>query len=142
MNLNDSFYKWIKRISSKEMGPACPYAMKALLNKEVILLDDGENIPDQIPLKNGISVCVVPRIGIEYKDLEIVCDYYNEIFKDYLFLNTHPEETLTLRGNKTVWEYPAIIIQRKNELLEARTFLKKIGFYNNWDKEFILDLEI
>lgn len=124
------------------MGPACPYAMKAFLNNEVSLEIDATPIPDIIPLKDGIKVCVVPRIGIEYHDLGAICDYYNEIFPEYLFLDTHPEETLTLRGNKTVWEYPAIIIQRKDELLDARSHLIKSGFYKNWDPNLLKDLGI
>jgi hypothetical protein len=59
-----------------------------------------------------------------------------------LFLDTHPEETLTLRGNKTVWEYPAVIIQDKKELLEARGYLLKRGFYKNWDSELLNELGI
>ena len=142
MNLNKSLYKWIAKISSQEFGPACPYALKALIDNQVILIDDGNNIPDQIPLDDGISVCVVPRIGIDYEDLGKICKYYNEIFPDYIFLDTHPDEKLTLRGQKTVWEYPAIIIQKKEELLEARSHLRKIGFYKNWDKDLLDDLDI
>jgi hypothetical protein len=142
MNLNESLYDWISRISSPKLGPACPYALKAFMNREVILVEDGSTIPDLIPLKDGISVCVVPRIGIEYDDLGMVCEYYNQIFPEYLFLDTHPEETLRLNGNKTVWEYPAIIIQRKGELLDARSHLMKIGFYKNWDRDLLDDLGI
>ena len=116
MNLEESLYKWIVKISSKDFGPACPYALKALINNEVILTDDGVPIPDVLPLKDGVSVCVVPRLGIDYDDLVRVCYYYNKIFPDYIFLDTHPDETLRLNGKKTVWEYPAIIIQNKDEL--------------------------
>ena len=142
MNLKESLHKWIAKISSHELGPAYPYALKALMDNQVILMNDGDNVPDQIPLREGISVCVVPRIGIEYNELGKICDYYNEIFPDYIFLDTHPEETLRLRGQKTVWEYPAIIIQKKDELLEARLNLIKIGFYKNWDLCLLKDLGI
>ncbi len=142
MNLKESLYNWITKISSVQFGPAWPYALKAWLNNEVVIVEDGSNIPDLIPMQNGISVCVVPRIGIDYDDLGMVCDYYNKIFPEYLFLDTHPEETLRLNGNKTVWEHPAIIIQRKDELLEARSHLKKIGFYKNWDRNLLDDLGI
>lgn len=142
MNLSDSLYKWISRIASPEFGPACPYALKAWINKEVILVEDGTNIPYILPLKDGITVCVVPRLGMDYDDLGMVCDYYNKIFHDYIFLDTHPEETLRLNGKKTVWEYSAIIVQRKDELLEARSHLYKIGFYKNWDKDLLDDLGI
>jgi len=142
MNLSDSLYKWILKISSAELGPACPYALKSWTDKEVILVDDGKTIPDLIPLNPGISVCIVPRLGIDYYDLVMICDYYNEIFPEYIFLNTHPEEKLRLRGKKTVWEYPAVIIQNKKELLEARSHLYKIGFYKNWDKDLLDDLGI
>lgn len=142
MNLSDSLYQWISRISSSEYGPACPYAMKAFIDKKVKLEDDGSKIPDLLPLKDDISVCVVPRLGIKYEELSLICNYYNDIFKDYIFLDTHPDETLTLNGKKTVWEHPAIIIQRKDELIEARFNLNKIGFYNNWDKDFLTDLGI
>ncbi len=142
MNLEESLYKWIVKISSKDFGPACPYALKALINNEVILTDDGVPIPDVLPLKDGVSVCVVPRLGIDYDDLVMVCYYYNKIFPDYIFLDTHPDETLRLNGKKTVWEYPAIIIQNKDELLEARSQMNKIGFYKNWDKDLLDDLGI
>jgi hypothetical protein len=142
MNLYDSLYKWVLRISSPELGPACPYALKSWINKEVILSDDGIPIPDLIPLSEGISVCIVPRLGIDYDDLGLICDYYNEIFPEYLFLDTHPEEKLRLNGKKTVWEYPAVIIQRKQELLDARSHLYKIGFYKNWDDDLLQDLGI
>ena len=142
MNFSESLYEWIKKISSPELGPACPYALKAWMDNQVGLAEDGSNIPDQIPLPEGISVCVVPRIGIEYGDLSMICYYYNKIFSEYIFLDTHPEETLRLRGEKTVWEYPAIIIQRKEELLSARSHLKKIGFYKNWDRNLLSDLGI
>ena len=128
--------------ASKDFGPACPYALKALTNNEVILTDDGVPIPDVLPLKDGVSVCVVPRLGIDYDDLVMVCYYYNKIFPDYIFLDTHPDETLRLNGKKTVWEYPAIIIQNKEELLEARSHMNKIGFYKNWDKDLLDDLGI
>jgi len=141
-NLKDSLFSWISRISSPDLGPACPYAMKSFLNNEVHLSEIGVPIPDLIPLREGIKVCVVPKIGISYEDLSKVCDYYNEIFPEYLFLDTHPEETLTLRGNKTVWEYPAVIIQGKKELLEARGYLLKSGFYKNWDSELLNELGI
>lgn len=142
MNLSRSLHEWILRISSPDLGPACPYALKSWINKEVVLSEDGSNIPDLIPLREGISVCVVPRIGMDYDDLVMVCDYYNKIFTDYIFLDTHPEETLRLNGEKTVWEYPAVIIQRKEELLEARSHLYKIGFYKNWDNDLLDDLGI
>lgn len=142
MNLEESLYQWISKISSQDFGPACPYALKAWINKEVVLEDNGSNIPDLIPLPEGISVCVVPRLGMDYDDLGMVCDYYNKIFTDYIFLDTHPDETLRLNGKKTVWEHPAVIIQRKEELLEARSHLYKIGFYKNWDKDLLDDLGI
>jgi len=141
-NLRESLIKWITKLSNPDNGPICPYAMKAWLNNEVVLEDDGKTIPDLIPLEDNVSVCVVPRIGIDYDDLVMICYCYNKLFPDYLFLDTHPDEELTLRGQKTVWEYPAIIIQKKDELLEARSNLIKIGFYKNWDLDLLKDLGI
>lgn len=140
--IEESLHLWIKKISSVEFGPACPYAMKALLNNEVVIKNGGEPIENIIPLPEGISVCVVPRIGITYSDLSNLCDEYNEMFPEYLFLDTHPDETLRLRGKETVWEYPAVIIQRRDELLEARSHLMKIGFYKNWDLDLLESLGI
>ena len=142
MDLKDSLHNWIKKISSSEFGPACPYSMGAWINKEVFLADDSSNILDLVPLKEGTSICVVPMLGISYEELSNLCEEYSNKFEDYLFLDSHPEEKLTLRGNKTVWEYPAILIQRKKEVLEARSYLIKKGFYNNWDKDLLESLEI
>lgn len=142
MELKESLYNWIVKISSNEFGPACPYAMGAWLKKEVLLADDHHNVLDLVPLKEGISICVVPMLGISYDDLSNLCEEYSKKFEDYLFLDSHPEETLTLRGNKTVWEYPAILIQRKKDIIEARNDLIKKGFYNNWDKDLLDSLEI
>lgn len=142
MELKESLYNWIVKISSNELGPACPYAMGAWLKKEVLLVDDHHNVLDLVPLKKEISICVVPMLGISYDDLSNLCEEYSKKFEDYLFLDSHPEETLTLRGNKTVWEYPAILIQRKKDIIEARKDLIKKGFYNNWDKDLLESLGI
>ena len=142
MDLQKSLYDWICFISSVNSGPACPFAMKAWINKEVKLVEDRTNVHDLIPLDENISICIVPHLGISYDELSNLCDNYNLEYNEYLFLNSHPEETLTLRGKKTVWEYPAILIQRKLELEEARKTLSKIGFYKNWDLDFLDSLGI
>jgi len=115
--------------------------MKAWLNREVKLITEQE-IEGLIPFPPDLSVCVVPKIDILYPDLVDLCDQYNTKFPEYIFLDSHPDETLTLRGKKTVWEYPAMLIQRRDELLEARGTLSKMGFYKNWDKDLLDSLGI
>jgi len=140
-NIEKSLYEWIIKLSSKDLGPACPYALKAWIDNKVIITEE-KDIDSLIPLDDKISVCVVLLLGISYTDLSSMCDMFNKKYSDYLFLDTHPEEILTLRGNKTVWEFPAMIIQKKDELLEARAHLKKIGFYKNWDKDLLDSLGV
>jgi hypothetical protein len=103
---------------------------------------DSVDLSTLVPLEDNISVCVVLMAGASYDDLVAISNEYNEKFPEYLFLDTHPEETLTLRGMKTVWDHPGIIIQRRSELLEARNRLVKSGFYKKWDKDLLDSLGI
>lgn len=141
LDIKKSLHNWILRLSSKDLGPACPYALGAWMENKVILTEE-RDIDLLIPLKDKISVCIVLLVGISYDELSLMCEEYNKKYEEYLFLDTHPEETLTLRGNKTVWEFPAMIIQKKDELLEARAHLKKIGFYKNWDNDLLDSLGV
>lgn len=142
MDLKESLIDWIKKISSVSFGPACPYAYTAWLKDEVFLAENNTAIEELIPLKNDIAVCVLPMLDIGYKDLKEMCKKYNEKYDDYIFLDTHPEETLRLRGLKTVWEYPAILIQWKKELKETRNHLMSKGFYDNWDEDLLISLGV
>jgi len=141
-SLKKSLYEWILKISSVESGPICPFALKSWINNEVRFVYDSVDLSTLVPLEDNISVCVVLMAGASYDDLVDISNEYNEKFPEYLFLDTHPEETLTLRGMKTVWDHPGIIIQRRSELLEARNRLLKSGFYKNWDKDLLDSLGI
>jgi len=141
-NLQKSLYEWILRISSLDSGPACPFAMKAWLNDEVKLVENRPTISELVPFTEEISICIVPYLDISYEDLADICDCYNLEYPEYIFLNSHPDETLTLLGKKTVWEHPAMLIQKKSELNDARSLLVKIGFYKNWDKDMLESLGI
>ena len=107
MDLQNSLYNWIARISSTESGPACPFAMKAWLNHEVKLVENGSTISELVPFTEEISICIVPYLEISYGDLADICDCYNLEYPEYVFLNSHPNETLTLMGKKTVWNISA-----------------------------------
>ena len=113
MDLQKSLYDWICFISSVNSGPACPFAMKAWINKEVKLVEDRTNVHNLIPLDENISICIVPHLGISYDELSNLCDNYNLEYNEYLFLNSHPDETLTLRGKKNSLGIPGYTNTKK-----------------------------
>jgi hypothetical protein len=74
------------------------------------------------------------------EDLIVVRNFCNTLDSEFIFLDSHPEDSDLIGGIKSVSILPLIIIQRRKELEEAREILKRGKYYNYWDKKVLDDL--
>lgn len=124
---------WLSRGNlGEEKLPLCPWAKKAILEESVDFWKDEDPL-DLIPLPEQIKVRIVHLPGVLHEKLIEIRNQCNEKEKNFIFLESHPEDTQLIGGMKSVSSLPLILIQRREELLEARKVLQKGKYYSYWD---------
>ena len=136
----DQIREWCFWLSSGILGdeklPLCPWAKKSILEGSVDFWEE-ENPMDLVPLPEDIKVRLIHLPGKSLEDLIIIRDLCNSKFEDFIFLDSHPDDTELIGGIKSVSYLPLILIQRRKEIIKARKFLKKGEYYNYWNPEVL-----
>ena len=132
--------EWAFWLSSGILGeeklPLCPWAKKSILEGSVEFWVD-ENPLDLIPLPEEIKVRIVHLPDKSPEELIEIRDLCNSSGVEFIFLESHPEDPELIGGIRSVSNLALIIIQRREELLEARKILAKGNYYQYWDPEIL-----
>lgn len=143
ITIPDEIKEWAFWLSSGVLGedkiPLCPWAKKSILEGSVDFWE-GESPENLIPLPEEIKVRIVHMPNKSPEDLVVVRNFCNTLDSEFIFLDSHPEDSDLIGGIKSVSILPLIIIQRRKELEEAREILKRGKYYNYWDKKVLDDL--
>lgn len=139
MSFKKSIRDWVKLITGIR---ACPFAHRTLKEGRLLVYEVGTSIDNCLELSSEFDVGLLPMLGYSAEDLEYICLNLNERIPHMIFLDSHPDQQWKVRGHRTSWEYPAILIQRKDELESARRDLQQRGFYSEWDPEFLKILKV
>ena len=142
----------------------CPYAMKAWRDKKVEVFEcDGKIFRQIVELTNIFFNQNEKEIFIlcdkdyeKYKadDLFTFCEMLNSpsgnIVNDIWLIPFHPNAEKDLNEIKDFddtnfvslldYEFTMVFIQRLSQLNEASYFLEKKGYYKEWDKENLTEL--
>ena len=132
--------QWAFWLSSGLLGeeklPLCPWAKRSILEGSVDFWEN-HNPLDLVPLPPGIKVRIVSLPNSNWEDLISIRDEGNRLNKDWVFLESHPEDFQTIGGIKSVFKSPLMLIQSRRELKEAREILKKGNYYFYWDDDVL-----
>ena len=143
ITIPDEIKEWAFWLSSGVLGedkiPLCPWAKKSIIEGSVDFWE-GESPENLIPLPEEIKVRIVHMPNKSPEDLVVVRNFCNTLDPQFIFLDSHPEDSDLIGGIKSVSILPLIIIQRRKELEEAREILKRGKYYNYWDKKVLDDL--
>lgn len=130
---------WIRRISGLK---ACPFAVDSWNRGRVLLLPPNSDPIDALRLLPDYDVAVLPLLDYSEVELTDLCDRMNSDFPRCIFLDSHPNQPWTVGGSRTAWQFPAVLIQDRADLQNARLSLMKSGFYMDWESEFLRELKI
>lgn len=118
----------------------CPYAKTAFLENKVKFYTDveiGNIIKDWND--NDIEVAVINLGDISNYEITLQTELLNRIYMplDFVFLDDHVEneermDDIVFNNGK----YNVLFLQRKSKLDIAAKKLEKLGYYNNWTKEY------
>ena len=143
ITIPDEIKEWAFWLSSGVLGedkiPLCPWAKKSIIEGSVDFWEN-ESPENLIPLPEEIKVRIVHMPNKSPEDLVVVRNFCNTLDSEFIFLDSHPEDSDLIGGIKSVSILPLIIIQRRKELEEAREILKRGKYYNYWDKKVLDDL--
>jgi hypothetical protein len=143
ITIPDEIKEWAFWLSSGVLGedkiPLCPWAKKSIIEGSVDFWED-ESPENLIPLPEEIKVRIVHMPNKSPEDLIVVRNFCNTLDPQFIFLDSHPEDSDLIGGIKSVSILPLIIIQRRKELEEAREILKRGKYYTYWDKKVLDDL--
>jgi len=125
--------EWINNVTRPQEAlggfPVCPYAAKATYCiKECTLSDVG-------PVE-GVDIAIFVVGDCEVCQMMQRCSELNMIYRDYIFLDDHSSEPSYINGVQTnCAKHNVIIVQRRDDLLDARSHLSKTEYYQYWSKE-------
>jgi hypothetical protein len=143
ITIPDEIKEWAFWLSSGVLGedkiPLCPWAKKSIIEGSVDFWED-ESPENLIPLPEEIKVRIVHMPNKSPEDLIVVRNFCNTLDSEFIFLDSHPEDSDLIGGIKSVSILPLILIQRRKEIEEAREILKRGKYYNYWDKKVLDDL--
>jgi hypothetical protein len=118
----------------------CPYAKTAFLDNKVKFFDDTD-LDKVIKEWNDelIEVAVINLGDISSYEISLKTELLNRIYmpSDFIFLDDHVENEE--RMNDIVFnngKYNVLFLQRKSKLDLATKKLEKLGYYQNWTKEY------
>ena len=138
---------WVKRISEKkdELGgfSVCPFAKKALEEKKVFWSYIGAEpeayILRYIESTPDFEVIVFYNLkkDLTDDDLKSIISKLQSKRSDMIFLKDHPDNPGFISGvNTSNGEYPAVLVQPRAKLVEAREKLLRTDYYNYWSDEY------
>lgn len=149
--MEENLIAWIQRISEKkdELGKfsICPYAKSALENKKVFWSYINKE-PDTYILnhiKNYFKDCIDFEVILYYNleknlsdtDLLNIINKLQKERNDLVFLKDHPDNPGFINGLYTGnGEYPVILVQPRDKLMQARNALQKTDYYDYWSEEY------
>lgn len=132
--------EWAFWLSSGILGeeklPLCPWARKAVLDGSVDYYIE-EDPSGLIPLPKEIKVRIVSFPEKTLPELEEIARSCGEKFKDWVFLESHPEDEETIGGVRSVFSSPLILIQQREDLEKHRKILRRGNYYSYWDPSIL-----
>lgn len=132
---------WLSRGTlGKEKIPLCPWAKKSMLEGAVDFWELEENLDDLVPLPEEIKVRIVHLPTKSHSDLIEIRNLCNSRTEEFIFLESHPDDSQLIGGIKSVSDLPLILIQRREELKKARNLLLKGNYYKYWDPEVLREM--
>ena len=154
--ITEDILSWSKdflEIPNKHLNnfPVCPYAKKTRLDNQVNIIEHNDSstylealIKEANNFKGKISIVACSDLSITADELADYIHALNYIYvpKDVYLMASHPEdfdEEIDFLQD-TTWEshndFLMVLIQSFDELEEASTSLKKIGYYDNWNEDY------
>jgi hypothetical protein len=129
----NKFLEWmIENLEKKADGqfPICPYAMSARLNNKIKFVDSRDMFKDTTLEDYEIIVYWLGDVIDEefYKDLIV---NLNQQMPNYIYFLSTPST-----GYFTKNFTNCIFMQEKQDILNKRNILKKIGYYSNWPEDY------
>jgi len=145
--LEKNIIDWVNAISKsrKELGgfSVCPFAKKALNDKKVFWSYIGPEpeayILRYIEATPDFEVIVFFNLGksLTDDDLKSIISKLQAKRNDMIFLKDHPDNPGFISGvNTSNGEYPAVLVQPRAKLIEAREKLLRTDYYNYWSDEY------
>ena len=145
--MEENLISWVQRISEKkdELGgfSICPFAKKALEDKKIFWSSIAYECESYI-LRYIESICDFELIvfynlskNLTDEDLLNLISKLQSKRSDLIFLKDHPENHGFINGlNTGNLEYPVILVNPKDRLIEARNKLLKTKYYDYWSEEY------
>ena len=126
--------EWIKELTVKreELGgfSICPYAFSALVHVE-------ERALSKVTLIEGFDVVVfIVEDDISVASMLQKIAELNMIYRGYIWLDDHKEETTYINGVQSNFGKANLILcQQRDKLLQARETLHKTNYYTYWSND-------
>ncbi len=154
--IKEDILSWSKdflEIPNKHLNnfPVCPYAKKTRLDIHINILEHNDFstyreavIKEAENFKGKISIVACSDLSITADELADYIHALNYVYvpRDVYLMASHPEdfdEEIDFLQD-TAWEshndFLMVLIQSFDELEEASTSLKKIGYYDNWNEDY------
>ena len=138
ITIPEEIREWAFWLSSGILGeenlPLCPWAKKSILEGSVDYWED-ENPENLVPLPSEIKVRIISFPGKSIEETLEIRDKCGKKFPEWVFLESHPDDSETIGGVVSVFRSPLILIQNRKELEEAREILKRGNYYSYWDSK-------
>jgi len=155
--ITEDILSWSKdflEIPNKHLNnfPVCPYAKKTRLDNQVNIIEHNDSstylealIKEANNFKGKISIVACSDLSITADELADYIHALNYIYvpKDVYLMASHPEdfdEEIDFLQD-TTWEshndFLMVLIQPFDELEAASKSLNKIGYYKNWNKDYL-----
>jgi len=146
--MEENIINWINHISKKRSEldgfAICPYAKKALLDNKIFISYISYEPEDFISryMESFVGdyevVLFLNSIGnLTNDDCVVIINNLNKNFNNIIFLKDHPDDPGYINGIRTGNEqYPVIIAQPKDKLINARNALKNSSYYDHWSDEY------
>lgn len=143
ITIPDGIKDWAFWLSSRILGdeklPLCPWAYKSIIEESVDFWID-EDPGTLIPLPEKIKVRIVQFSDKSFEEIINIKTRCNLLDPNYIFLESHPDDSETIGGLKSVYKDPLILIQNRKDLEDFRKILSKTNYYSYWDKNSLDDL--
>jgi hypothetical protein len=154
--IKEDILSWSKdflEIPNKHLNnfPVCPYAKKTRLDNHINIVEHNDPstyleavIKETDNFKGKISIVACSDLSITADELADYIHALNYVYvpRDVYLMASHPEdfdEEIDFLQD-TAWEshndFLMVLIQSFDELEEASTSLKKIGYYDNWNEDY------
>lgn len=143
VELPEEIKEWAFWLSSGILGeeklPLCPWAKKSIMEGSVDFWEE-QDPSKLVPLPEEIKVRIVYLPGKTHLDLIEIRNYCNLKNKEFIFLESHPEDSQLIGGIKSVSSFPLILVQRRKEIEEARIHLQRGKYYSYWDPKVLEEI--